>query len=219
MTQLVETPECATVDSTFGNGRSACLQNRCLRQTSTCFLLHSSRFNIFCPSLQPRAGTQHPIPLQKLLLNCDLPVRKPHLLSVLPQNSFQRCPTINLYVPITSSTTSPLTSKLTHPQNSPPPSYPAPTYNNPGNFHPNSPPPQGAAQDYYQGGQGYYPPHQNFSPQPQGYYGQPPGQMYYPPQQGYYAGDRGRQDGSSAGGICAGIMAAMACCCCLDILF
>lgn len=112
--------------------------------------------------------------------------------------------------------------RLTIPQASPPPAYQG-AYNNPGAFHPNSPPPQG---DYYQGGQGYYPPQQNYGypPQQQGYYGPPPGQqMYYPPQQGhpqqgYYADGRGR-DSAGGGGICAGIMAALACCCCLDFIF
>jgi hypothetical protein len=113
-------------------------------------------------------------------------------------------------------------------QTSPPPSYPAQAHD----AGPYYQQPQGSAGDYYGGQpqqQGYYPTQQGYG-QPQqnqqGYYpqGQP---MYYPPQQqggyppqqqGYYANDRGNS-GSGAGGICAGIMAAMACCCCLDILF
>jgi hypothetical protein len=119
-------------------------------------------------------------------------------------------------------------------QTSPPPSYPAPVHDA-GPYYPNSPAPQGGspgtAQDYYGGGQpqqqgGYYPQQGYGQPQQQGYYPQgqpmyyPPQQQGYPPQQqqGYYANDRGRS-GDGAGGICAGIMAALACCCCLDILF
>lgn len=116
-------------------------------------------------------------------------------------------------------------------QTSPPPSYPAQAHDAGPYYQQNS----GAANDYYGGGQpqqqGYYPPQQGYG-QPQqnqqGYYPQGQQPMYYPPQQqgyppqqqqGYYANDRGRSGGSGAGGICAGIMAAMACCCCLDILF
>ncbi|EKV08928.1 UV-induced protein uvi15 [Penicillium digitatum] len=118
---------------------------------------------------------------------------------------------------------------------SPPPSYPAQVHNA-GPYHQQQPGQSpGAANDYYGGQpqqQGYYPPQQGYG-QPQqnqqGYYPQGQQPMYYSPQQqvqgyppqqqqGYYADARGRSDGG-AGGICAGIMAAMACCCCLDILF
>lgn len=86
-----------------------------------------------------------------------------------------------------------------------------------GYYNPNQ---QGPPQQGYYGGQpqgGYYggPP----GPQ-QGYYGQPgPQGMYYQqqPVQGYYA-DRPGGSGSG-GGICAGILGALACCCCLDMMF
>ena len=67
---------------------------------------------------------------------------------------------------------------------------------------------------YYQ--QQGYP--QQYGPPQGGYYGPPQG-MYYQggPPQGYYAGQRG---GPSAGeGICAGLLGALACCCCLDLMF
>ncbi|KAJ5385490.1 hypothetical protein N7517_003401 [Penicillium concentricum] len=132
------------------------------------------------------------------------------------------------------SQTPPENSTFNSHHTSPPPSYPAQAHDA-GPYYPNSPPPQGqspgAANDYYGGGQpqqqSYYPPQQGYGqPQQQGYYPQgqpmyyPPQQQGYPPQQqqGYYANDRGNS-GGGAGGICAGIMAAMACCCCLDILF
>jgi len=65
---------------------------------------------------------------------------------------------------------------------------------------------------------------QQYGPAPQGYgyYGQPPPQGYgygygpgQPPNGGYYERDRG----SGGSGICAGLMAGLACCCCLDCLF
>ncbi|OJJ50037.1 hypothetical protein ASPZODRAFT_128627 [Penicilliopsis zonata CBS 506.65] len=116
-----------------------------------------------------------------------------------------------------------------------PPSYPQPIHD-PNAYQGtpvNSPPP---GQEYYNQN-GYYPPNQYGQPQPgygppqpgygppQGYGAPPPQGMYYqqqgypPPQQGYYADDRGDRGMGAGGGICAGIMAAMACCCCLDILF
>lgn len=112
---------------------------------------------------------------------------------------------------------------------------------------PNDPPPgypsypqqaaQGSAQDFYggqgdpRGQQGYYgspPPQQQYGGYPQqggyqqGPYGPPQGQqpMYYqqqgpyPPQGGYQG-----QKNSGGGGICAGILGALACCCCLDAIF
>lgn len=96
---------------------------------------------------------------------------------------------------------------------------PDPTY---GGYYNNNP--QGP---YGPPAQGYYGP----GPAPGGYYGQPqqmhygqqpqpgyPGYGYGPqPQYGYYADQRG---GPSAGeGICAGLLGALACCCCLDLLF
>ncbi|KAK8206570.1 hypothetical protein M8818_004403 [Zalaria obscura] len=50
-------------------------------------------------------------------------------------------------------------------------------------------------------------------PQQQGMYYQQ--QPMYAPQGGYY---QQQQRGSSGEGICAGIMGALACCCCLDLL-
>ncbi|KAI1931815.1 hypothetical protein LOZ58_001144 [Ophidiomyces ophidiicola] len=102
--------------------------------------------------------------------------------------------------------------------NAPPPAYPQASHQ-PGNY----PPQGGAAQEFYSGQpqqsqyppqQGYYPPQQGY-PQQQMHYGPPGGQ---PPAQGYYADDRGKAGGMGSG-ICAGILGAMACCCCLDILF
>jgi hypothetical protein len=90
---------------------------------------------------------------------------------------------------------------------------PAPPMGGPG---PYGPPP--AQNDYYGGQQqGYNQPPMQYQQQPmypqQGY----PQQQGYPPQ-GQYVDDRGR-GGSSGSGICAGIMGALACCCCLDCLF
>ena len=105
----------------------------------------------------------------------------------------------------------------------PPPSYPpqaydAGPYQQPGGY--GSPPPMGGPgpygpppgqQDYYGGQQ------QGYNQPPMQYQQQPmyPQQGY--PSQGQYQDDRGR--GSSSSGICAGIMGALACCCCLDCLF
>ncbi|KAJ5575341.1 hypothetical protein N7450_009240 [Penicillium hetheringtonii] len=104
---------------------------------------------------------------------------------------------------------------------SPPPSYQHPAYS--GNFQQNAPSPSpGAANEYY-GGQpqgGYY--QQGYPPQQQGVVTTVKVPMQYP-QQGYppqqYQQRGQHSGGSGAGGICAGIMAALACCCCLDILF
>jgi len=73
-------------------------------------------------------------------------------------------------------------------------------------------PPQGAPygqnNGYYQSNpnMGYYP--------PQG--GPPPQGAYYPPQQGYPPPQE-RKSGS--GGCLTGCLGALACCCCLDMLF
>jgi hypothetical protein len=76
-------------------------------------------------------------------------------------------------------------------------------------------------------------PWQQQGPPPQGYYGQQ-GPMYYQqqgPPQGYYADNRGQYGpggygyqqpyggGSAAEGVCAGLLGALACCCCLELLF
>ncbi|EMC95691.1 hypothetical protein BAUCODRAFT_499058 [Baudoinia panamericana UAMH 10762] len=118
-------------------------------------------------------------------------------------------------------------SLMPHQQNppeGPPPNYPqqahydaGPAGADPrgfGNF--GSPPPQQqygpGPGPYQQGGPGPYGPPQ------QGYYQQQP--MYYqqaPPQQGGYYGNR--PSGGAGEGICAGILGALACCCCLDFLF
>ncbi|QKX61826.1 uncharacterized protein TRUGW13939_08982 [Talaromyces rugulosus] len=119
-----------------------------------------------------------------------------------------------------------------------PPAYPAPVHQDAGPYYNQapspapyvqSPPPQGG---YNNNGysspappNGYHPPGQPYyGPPPGGYYqqGYPPQQPqqgYYPPQ-GYYAQDPNRGHGSSAaGGICAGISAALALCCCADMCF
>ncbi|KAI9736692.1 MAG: hypothetical protein M1834_000896 [Cirrosporium novae-zelandiae] len=100
--------------------------------------------------------------------------------------------------------------------------------------------PYGAPVPYDQQQQQQYPQ----GPPPQGYYGQPPqGQegMYYGQQQqpygqqppygqqqpyggqpygGYYGQQEQRQRGNGAtDGLCAGLLGALACCCCLDFLF
>lgn len=81
-----------------------------------------------------------------------------------------------------------------------------------------SPQPQyGApAQGYYQSGP---PPQMGYQQQgpPMGYQQGPPmGYQQYPQQQ--YQDDRGHSSGA-AGGCLGALCAAMACCCCLDILF
>ncbi|KAI4184907.1 MAG: hypothetical protein L6R41_004433 [Letrouitia leprolyta] len=106
-----------------------------------------------------------------------------------------------------------------------PPQYPAQTHLDAGPYNP--PPNQdyygqnsNQAQSYYQQGppqQGYYgqqPPQPGYGPPQQGMYYQQQG----PPPQGYYADDRGRGSGAG-GGLCAGLLGALACCCCLDFLF
>ncbi|EXJ67290.1 uncharacterized protein A1O5_09303 [Cladophialophora psammophila CBS 110553] len=104
-----------------------------------------------------------------------------------------------------------------------PPQYPPPAQTNQVGFQ--SPPPQMAYDPNYQqqydasrgANQGYY----GGPPPPQGYYGGGPG---YGPPQGWngqqpppvvYERDRG----SGGPGICAGLLAGLACCCCLDALF
>ncbi|KAI4731820.1 hypothetical protein E4T49_00094 [Aureobasidium sp. EXF-10728] len=88
------------------------------------------------------------------------------------------------------------------------------------------PPQQGYASPTPDPNRGFMPPGQQQGYPPQGYpqqQGYPPQQgqpMYYqqqgyPPPQGYVQ----QQQGSGAGGICAGVLSALACCCCLDILF
>jgi hypothetical protein len=123
-----------------------------------------------------------------------------------------------------------------------PPSYPQPAHHDAGPYYgPGSPPPQnfspapgqnmygvpqqnnqygpppGAGQDYYGSG----PP-----PQQGGYYGGGPGPQqgmnYGPPMQGQ--GGPGQYQGRKPGGIgkgglCAGIISALCCCCFLDAMF
>ncbi|KAI4164479.1 MAG: hypothetical protein LQ342_001792 [Letrouitia transgressa] len=106
--------------------------------------------------------------------------------------------------------------------NAPPPSYPPPIHQDAGPY-------AGAQQqDYYnQQTQPYNYYQQGQGPPQQGYYNQgyPPQQqgMYYQqqqPPQGYYADGRGGGRGPGASeGICAGLLGALACCCCLDFLF
>jgi len=97
----------------------------------------------------------------------------------------------------------------------PPPQYPQNTYgNNPGYA---SPPPQGQMmygdpnQQNYDPNRGYYPP----PGQPQ--YGPPQQGGYYPPQQQPMYVEERKSGGGP--GICAGLFAGLACCCCLDCLF
>lgn len=81
-------------------------------------------------------------------------------------------------------------------------------------WDPNQPPPQD---------RGYYQPQQNmgyYQPPPQGY---PPQQgAYYQqggyPQQGYYQQPQ-QQSSSGRDGCLGALVGALACCCCLDILF
>lgn len=124
-----------------------------------------------------------------------------------------------------------------------PPSYPQQTHQDAGPYYPpnptGSPAPNpynqmqpsgyynGAPQQYeqyqYQNQNQYGPPQgwqQQGAPPQGGYYGVQPGGMYYQqqqmPPQGYYGG---QSRGASAGeGICAGLLGALACCCCLDCL-
>jgi hypothetical protein len=116
-----------------------------------------------------------------------------------------------------------------------PPSYPKPVHQDAGPYYgPGSPPPQNFSpapsgaphQQYYQQGgaqQDYY----GNGPPAGGYYGGgPQHQMNYGPQTqhvgpGYYPNNigHGRKSGGMGGGICAGIMGALACCCCLDFIF
>lgn len=96
----------------------------------------------------------------------------------------------------------------------PPPQYPPNTYGNNSGYM--SPPPQGQMmygdpnQQNYDANRGYYPP----PGQPQ--YGPPQGGYYPPQQQPVYVEER-RSGGGP--GICAGLFAGLACCCCLDCLF
>lgn len=110
----------------------------------------------------------------------------------------------------------------------PPPSYPAPSYGQGQNQGFQSPPPGGMVygQDQYGGQQqGYYGqqgpnPNYGYGGQ-QGYGGGPPqsgpGYGYGYQQQPNVVYERDR--GMGGGGICAGLLAGLACCCCLDCLF
>ena len=81
----------------------------------------------------------------------------------------------------------------------------------------------------YHGGGNYNQPYQNAygPPPPQGGYYQPQPQMGYhqqgpypPQQQGYYPQQGGYyQDQRRGPGCLEGMLAALACCCCLDLLF
>lgn len=79
---------------------------------------------------------------------------------------------------------------------------------------------QGQQGQYYQQGPQMNYQQQGYPPQQQGY---PPQQGYqqgYPPQQGPPQGYYPQQNQSSAGGgIMTGLLAGLACCCCLDCLF
>jgi len=99
------------------------------------------------------------------------------------------------------------------------PQAPATAYHGGGDFNQQqynhaygSPPPQG--------GYGSPPPQGYYQPQPQmGYHQQgpyPPQQQgYYPQQGGYYQQPNQRR----SPGCLEGLLAALACCCCLDLLF
>lgn len=80
---------------------------------------------------------------------------------------------------------------------------------------------------YYQSNpnMGYYQQQQQQGPPPGGYYQQQQQGYYGPPQQGGYYQQgyppqgRYQDQGSSSGGCLQGILAGLACCCCLDLLF
>ncbi|KAL8830214.1 MAG: hypothetical protein Q9191_001554 [Dirinaria sp. TL-2023a] len=123
------------------------------------------------------------------------------------------------------------------------PNHPPPAHLDAGPYAPASDPSPGSgAMEYYnptQQHQQQYP-QNNYGPPvpynqggygpPQPYYGPPQQQqqgMYYGPQQGYppqgyqpqgYYANRGNGPGA-AEGICAGLLGALACCCCIDFLF
>ncbi|KAH0832466.1 hypothetical protein AYO21_05149 [Fonsecaea monophora] len=117
-----------------------------------------------------------------------------------------------------------MADKFDPPAYPPPAQYAAPNHSQTG-FQ--SPPPQMAYDPNYQQQQMYDPNHganQGYyggGPPPQGYYGGPgygPPQGWngqQPPPQVVYERDRG----SSGPGICTGLLAGLACCCCLDALF
>lgn len=72
---------------------------------------------------------------------------------------------------------------------------------------------------YYQPQQQGYPPQQGGYYQ-QGPYGQQPQGGYYGQPGGYYGQPQGRyQNQSSSSGCLEGVLAGLACCCCLDLLF
>jgi hypothetical protein len=124
------------------------------------------------------------------------------------------------------------------PPSGPPPTYPQQVHVDAGPYDsrgPGSPTPQNQIMPYPQqesfgGPQGQYgPPGQYGYPQQpfnQGWGGgpppgvPPPGGMYYQqqPPMGYYQDPRGGY-GPGSQGICAGLLGALACCCCLELLF
>jgi hypothetical protein len=123
------------------------------------------------------------------------------------------------------------------PPTGPPPAQPPQVHHDAGPYYP----PQdgmtdnrGPASNYPpQNSNGYYGPPQgwNQGPPPQGgpwppqgqqpyaYYGAPQQGMYYQqgPPVGYVDDGRGRSSGGS--GFCGALLGALACCCCLDMLF
>lgn len=130
----------------------------------------------------------------------------------------------------------------------PPPAYPPPAHTDAGPYPPSQPQQQQdyfGAPVPYQYNNGAPPNQVGYANQDRGYGGGPPQGYGYPPQQqggygygggyppqgggggmyyqqagapqGYYADGRGGRSGAGEG-ICAAVMASLACCCCLDFL-
>lgn len=195
--------------------------------------LQVTRSRILCQSSPARfCAPERPL---------TLPILLPPARSTSPSSTQTTLPPPPLSLPLSRSLSlsfPKMSNKDDHP-----PSYPKPVHQDAGPYHgPGSPPPQnfspapsgaphqqyyqqgGAQQDYYGNGPpagGYY----GGGPQHQMIYG-PQHQMNYGPQTqhvgpGYYPNNigHGRKSGGMGGGICAGIMGALACCCCLDFIF
>jgi hypothetical protein len=152
-------------------------------------------------------------------------------------------PWVNTYATMPSTSLLDRQHKLT-PRTQDAPSGPPPNYSAPANhsgggeaasYYGNSssapaapqnsyyPPQQGYSSPAPDPNRGFMPPQQGYPPQQGGYppQGYPPqgGQPMYYQQQGYPPPQGYVQQESAAGGICAGVLSALACCCCLDILF
>lgn len=109
------------------------------------------------------------------------------------------------------------------PPQAPKPAYGGPPFPQDQQQHGYYPPP--GQQNYYQPGpqMGYYNQQQQQGPfpagqgpyPPQGQYGQPGPGQYYPPGPGYAPQQKQRRKP----GLMEGLLAGIACCCCLDCLF